>query len=82
VSNRNRRETAVLRIDLLVKVNAMSTKSAGSKGKKKIGKVLDEFKHGSLKSSSGQKVTDRKQAVAIALSEARSAGAKIPSKSG
>ncbi len=41
---------------------------------------MDEYKHGSLKSSSGQKVTKRKQAVAIALSEARSAGAKIPRK--
>jgi hypothetical protein len=43
---------------------------------------MDEFKHGSLDSSSGQKVTNRKQAVAIALSEARSAGAKIPKKEG
>lgn len=44
----------------------------------KVGKVLHEFKAGSLKSSSGQKVTNKKQAVAIALSEARQAGAKIP----
>jgi hypothetical protein len=58
----------------------MATKKASSKGKKKIAKVLDEYKHGSLKSSSGQKVRNRKQAVAIALSEARSAGAKIPPK--
>jgi hypothetical protein len=58
----------------------MATKTAGSKGKKKIAKVLDEYKHGSLKSSSGRKVTKRKQAVAIALSEARIAGAKIPAK--
>ena len=36
----------------------------------KIRKVLREFKEGDLKSSSGQKVTNRKQAVAIALSEA------------
>jgi hypothetical protein len=36
----------------------------------KIQKVLREFKEGDLKSSSGQKVTNRKQAVAIALSEA------------
>lgn len=51
-----------------------------SKGKKKIGKVLGEFKRGTLKSSSGRKVTERPQAVAIALSEARAAGAKIPKK--
>jgi len=37
----------------------------------KVEKVMREFKGGKLKSSSGQKVTGRKQAVAIALSEAR-----------
>jgi hypothetical protein len=58
----------------------MATKAAGSKGKKKIAKVLDEYKHGELASSSGQKVKNRKQAVAIALSEARRGGAKIPPK--
>jgi hypothetical protein len=47
-------------------------------GKRKIHKVMKEFKEGELKSSSGAKVKDRKQAVAIALSEAREAGAKIP----
>lgn len=36
----------------------------------KIQKVMGEFKEGSLKSSSGEKVKDRKQAVAIAMSEA------------
>lgn len=36
----------------------------------KVEKVMHEFKTGALKSSSGQKVTNRKQAVAIALSEA------------
>lgn len=37
---------------------------------KKVKKVMHEFKAGDLRSSSGQKVTNRKQAVAIALSEA------------
>ena len=37
----------------------------------KVRRVLHEFKVGTLKSSSGQKVTKKKQAVAIALSEAR-----------
>lgn len=37
----------------------------------KVGKVMGEFKKGDLKSSSGQKVIRRKQAVAIALSEAK-----------
>ena len=38
---------------------------------KKIGKVMGEYKEGKLKSSSGQKVKSRDQAVAIAMSEAR-----------
>jgi Sec-independent protein translocase protein TatA len=38
---------------------------------KKIGKVMGEFKEGKLKSSSGQKVKSRDQAVAIAMSESR-----------
>jgi hypothetical protein len=37
----------------------------------KVGKVMKEFKSGSLKSSSGLKVTNPKQAMAIALSESR-----------
>ena len=42
---------------------------------------MEEFKEASLKSGgSGKKVTDRKQAVAIALSEARDSGAQIPKK--
>lgn len=40
-------------------------------GTHKVGKVLGEFKRGSLKSSSGSKVTNRKQAIAIGLSEQR-----------
>jgi hypothetical protein len=43
-----------------------------SKSAKKIGKVMGEYKEGSLKSSSGQKVKSRDQAIAIAMSEARS----------
>jgi hypothetical protein len=38
---------------------------------KKIGKVMGEYKEGKLKSSSGQKVKSRDQAVAIAMSESR-----------
>lgn len=40
------------------------------KGKKKVEKVMGEFKRGTLKSSSGKKVKSRKQAVAIAMSKA------------
>ena len=49
-------------------------------GQGKIHKVMSEFKHGTLHSGGGGKVTSRKQAVAIALSKARQAGAKIPKK--
>jgi hypothetical protein len=56
----------------------MATKKAASRGKGKVKKTMHEFKEGSLKSGSGKKVTSRKQAVAIGLSEARKAGAKIP----
>ena len=52
-------------------------------GKSKIHAVLGEFKRGTLRSGgSGKHVTNRKQAIAIALSEARQAGAKIPKKHG
>ena len=54
--------------------------STGSKGKRKIHKVMKEKKEGTLKSGSGKKVSSRKQAVAIALSVARKSGAKIPKK--
>ena len=52
------------------------------KGESKIKKVMKEFEEGKLKSSSGSIVTNRKQAIAIALSEARQDGAKIPMKKG
>jgi hypothetical protein len=45
----------------------------GKKAEAKVHKVMGEFKSGELKSSSGDKVTNPKQAVAIALSEARRA---------
>ena len=41
---------------------------------------MHERKRGTLKSGSGKKVTSRKQAIAIGLSEARKAGAKVPKK--
>jgi len=47
----------------------------------KVEKVMHEFKAGKLKSGeSGKKVTSRKQAIAIGLSEARAKGAKVPRK--
>ena len=58
----------------------LAKKSSSSTGKRKVHKVMKEYKEGDLKSGSGGKVKSRKQAVAIALSEARKSGAKIPRK--
>ena len=53
----------------------------GKKAAQKVRKVMRERKRGTLKSGrSGKKVTSRKQAIAIGLSEARRAGAKVPFK--
>jgi hypothetical protein len=50
------------------------------KAQKKVEKVMHEKKRGTLRSGSGKKVTSRKQAIAIGLSEARKSGAKVPKK--
>lgn len=56
---------------------AKYSKGAG----KKVKAVMDEMKEGTLKSGrSGKKVTSRKQAIAIGLSEAREKGEKVPAK--
>ena len=53
----------------------------GKKAQAKVKKVMEEKKAGTLRSGkSGKKVTSRKQAIAIGLSEARKAGAKVPKK--
>lgn len=53
----------------------------GPKAKEKVKKAMHERKRGKLKSGrSGRKVTSRKQAIAIGLSEARRAGGKVPRK--
>jgi hypothetical protein len=53
----------------------------GRKASQKVEKVMRERKRGTLKSGrSGKKVTSRKQAIAIGLSEARRAGGKVPRK--
>ena len=58
---------------------AKYSKKAGEK----VEKVMREKKKGTLKSGrSGKKVTSRKQAIAIGLSEGRKAGAKVPKKKG
>lgn len=55
---------------------AKYSKGAG----KKVERAMHEKKEGTLKSGSGKKVTSRKQAIAIGLSEARKEGAKVPAK--
>ncbi|HEX6720133.1 MAG TPA: DUF6496 domain-containing protein [Burkholderiaceae bacterium] len=53
----------------------------GKKASAKVGRAMHEKKKGTLRSGkSGKKVTSRKQAIAIGLSEARRAGAKVPRK--
>jgi hypothetical protein len=53
----------------------------GRKAPQKVKRAMHERKRGTLRSGrSGKKVTSRKQAIAIGLSEARRAGAKVPRK--
>ena len=53
----------------------------GKKASQKVERAMHERKKGTLKSGrSGKKVTSRKQAIAIGLSEARKKGAKVPKK--
>ena len=61
----------------------MATKKRyGKKASQKVERAMHEMKQGELHSGrSGKKVTSRKQAIAIGLSEARRAGGKVPSKS-
>jgi hypothetical protein len=59
----------------------MASKKYGKKAQDKVEKAMHERKHGTLKSGkSGKKVTSRKQAIAIGLSEARREGGKVPAK--
>jgi hypothetical protein len=55
----------------------------GKKAGEKVERAMREMKEGKLRSGrSGKKVTSRKQAIAIGLSEAREAGGKVPSRAG
>jgi Family of unknown function (DUF6496) len=64
----------------MAKKTSRKRSSSSTKGRAKTEKVMHEYKHGTLKSGGKKKVKSRKQAVAIALSEARNSGAKIPKK--
>ncbi len=59
------------------------TRKYGSAAKKRVASAMRRKKHGTLRSGKGGKggkVTSRKQAIAIGLSEARKKGAKVPAK--
>ena len=60
----------------------MATKKSANKygpaASKAVEREMDAMKHGTLRSGSGEKVTNPKQAIAIGLSEARKAGGKVP----
>jgi Family of unknown function (DUF6496) len=64
------------------KTSSRKRSSSSNKGRAKTKKVMHEYKSGTLKSGGRKKVKSRKQAVAIALNEARKSGAKIPKKAG
>jgi len=58
-----------------------SRRKYGRKASQKVEKAMHERKRGTLRSGrSGKKVTSRKQAIAIGLSEARREGGKVPRK--
>ena len=52
----------------------------GQKASEKVERAMHERKKGTLRSGSGQKVTSRKQAIAIGLAEVRERGAKVPAR--
>jgi hypothetical protein len=54
----------------------------GKAAEKTVKSAMHRKKKGTLKSGSGRKVTSRKQAIAIGLSEARKKGAKVPRRKG
>lgn len=59
----------------------MASRKYGAKASEKVEKAMSEMKRGKLRSGrSRKKVTSRKQAVAIGLSQARRAGGKVPRK--
>jgi hypothetical protein len=61
-------------------LNEVTLAKYGRSASKSVKSAMHRKKKGTLKSSSGRKVTSRKQAIAIGLSEAREKGAKVPRK--
>jgi hypothetical protein len=65
---------------MATKKKSTSRKKSSGAAQKKVGRAMHEYKRGQLKSGGRAKVKSRKQAIAIGLSEARQAGAKVPPK--
>jgi hypothetical protein len=65
---------------MAAKKKKSSRRRYGKKASEKVEKTMRERKRGTLRSGSGKKVTSRKQAIAIGLSEARKEGGKVPAK--
>lgn len=61
-------------------MESIMTKAYGKASQKEVKNEMHRFKKGTAKSSSGQKVKSREQAIAIGLSKARKKGAKVPKK--
>ena len=75
------RDLGTIVLQIFSESNFTTMAKYGEKAQEKVEKAMHERKHGTLKSGrSGKKVTSRKQAIAIGLSEARAAGAKVPKK--
>jgi hypothetical protein len=64
------------------KATKKSPRKYGAAAGRQVATEMREFKQGKLKSGSGQRVTNPKQAIAIGLSEARKKGAKVPKQKG
>ena len=58
----------------------MATRKYSKSASRKVERAMHERKRGTLTSGSGRKVTSKKQAVAIGLSQARQVGKKVPRK--
>jgi Family of unknown function (DUF6496) len=75
---------SILAVNLLIKnyyhLKKNNMAKYSEKAQEKVHDTMHEMKEGKLKSGSGKKVTSKKQAVAIGLSEARKEGAKVPKK--
>jgi hypothetical protein len=70
----------VLLINIIIYLINNIMAKYSEKAQEKVHETMHEMKEGELKSGSGKKVTNKKQAIAIGLSEARKEGAKVPKK--